>query len=142
MKIKYLSFAFAAVALASCSNDQLGEEGVQQTIGENEVFAFIADDDADVTRAGFATFYNNETGKIKQQAVFQKGDQFKMYRKDTWKPQVLKFKNEALINGINGGVFEWANFNNAQAKYNVGVTEDASTNYGANDMTGREYAVY
>lgn len=142
MKIKYLSFAFAVVALASCSNDQLGEEGVQQTIGENEVFAFIADDDADVTRAGFATFYNNETGKIKQQAVFQAGDQFKMYRTDTWKPQVLKFKNEALINGINGGVFEWANFNNAQAKYNVGVTEDASTNYGANDMTGREYAVY
>lgn len=137
--------AFAAVALASCSSDDKfgAENGVQTTIGENEVFAYIAGDtNDDATRAGYATWYNNENGKIRQQAVFSQGDVFKMYRVDTWKPQLLKFKSEAVIEGINGGIFEWANFTNDDAKYNYGVTDDESTNYGANDMTGREYAVY
>lgn len=141
MKLKYLSMAFAAVALASCSSDDLTlSEAIEDQLGENQVFAYIADDDADLTRAGFATFYNTENNKIKQQAVFEKGDIVKVYKTNTWKPQLLKFNKYATISGVNGSVFDWAvpddpaTENVNEGKYNDGTS--------ANDMTNREYAVY
>ena len=132
MKFKLFSIALAAAAFASCSSDDLTANGTAQTqLGENEVFAYIADPDASATtRAGWAIQYT-ETGTIKQQAMFQTGDVFKMYKSNTWKPQMLKFKNEGTVGTINGGVFEWVD---ANSKYNDGTD--------ATDMTNREYAVF
>lgn len=132
MKFKLFSIALAAAAFASCSSDDLTVNGTAQTqLGENEVFAYIADPDASATtRAGWAIQYT-ETGTIKQQAMFQTGDVFKMYKSNTWKPQMLKFKNEGTVGTINGGVFEWVD---ANSKYNDGTD--------ATDMTNREYAVF
>ena len=141
MKLKYLSMAFAAVALASCSSDDLTlSEAIEDQLGENQVFAYIADDDADLTRAGFATFYNTENNKIKQQAVFEKGDIVKVYKTNTWKPQLLKFNKYATISGVNGSVFDWAVTDDpATENVNEGKYNDGTN---ANDMTNREYAVY
>lgn len=132
MKFKLFSIALAAAAFASCSSDDLTANGTAQTqLGENEVFAYIDDPDASATtRAGWAIQYT-ETGTIKQQAMFQTGDVFKMYKSNTWKPQMLKFKNEGTVGTINGGVFEWVD---ANSKYNDGTD--------ATDMTNREYAVF
>ena len=132
MKFKLFSIALAAAAFASCSSDDLTVNGTAQTqLGENEVFAYIDDPDASATtRAGWAIQYT-ETGTIKQQAMFQTGDVFKMYKSNTWKPQMLKFKNEGTVGTINGGVFEWVD---ANSKYNDGTD--------ATDMTNREYAVF
>ena len=132
MKFKFLSFALVAAAFASCSSDDLTVNGTAQTqLGENEVFAYIAEpEDGASTRAGWAIQYT-EAGTIKQQAVFLPGDVFKMYKTNTWKPQLLKFKSEGTVGTINGGVFEWAD---ADSKYNDGTD--------ATDMTNREYAVF
>lgn len=132
MKLKFLSFALATVALASCSSDDLNVNGTADTqLKDNQVFAYIADpDDEAITRAGWAIQYTS-TGTIKQQAMFQAGDVFKMYKTNTWKPQLLKFVNEGTVGTVNGGVFEWAD---GTSKMNDGTD--------ATDMTNREYAVF
>lgn len=131
MKLKFLSFALVAAALASCSSDDLNVNGTADTqLKDNEVFAYIDSDDDAITRAGWAIQYTS-TGTIKQQAMFQEGDVFKMYKSNTWKPQLLKFVSEGTVGNINGGVFAWAD---GTSKLNDGTD--------ATDMTNREYAVF
>jgi hypothetical protein len=132
-KIKLLTFAFAAVALASCSSDDLelaNGESYQMATDGSEVFATINDGSEDVTRAGYATLYNQETKKFKQTVIFQKGDAFKMYCSDTWAPQLYAFKQDAKMDGVNdvtGAIFEYA----GEAKYQRAAEGET-----------REYGVY
>lgn len=136
MKFKYLSMALAAVALASCSSDDLKlADGTTMTLPEDgsKIFATIVEPDGgDLTRAGFATQINyNEDGSqksISQMAMFQEGDEFKMYCTHTWKPQTYKFVQDAEIDGVNGSLFEFAD---ADSKLNDGA-----------DLSTREYGVY
>ena len=136
MKFKYLSMALAAVALASCSSDDLKlADGTTMTLPDDgsKIFATINDPDAEsITRAGFATQINyNEDGSqksISQTAMFQEGDVFKMYCTHTWKPQTYKFVQDAEIDGVNGSLFEFAD---AESKLNDG-----------GELSTREYGVF
>ena len=148
MKIKYLSLAFAAVALASCSSDELpianGTQPYDLPTDGSQVFVTVADsEDSNITRAGYAV---QTSPSFAQKIVFEKDDAFKMYCKNIWMPQVYKFKQEAIVNGVNGDVFEWAD---ASSKYNSEETEFADREYGvfpANmfqfDNENREHLVF
>ena len=148
MKIKYLSLAFAAVALASCSSDELpianGAQPYELPTDGSQVFVTVADsEDSNTTRAGYAV---QTSPSFAQKIVFEKDDAFKMYCKNIWMPQVYKFKQEAIVNGVNGDVFEWAD---ASSKYNSEETEFADREYGvfpANmfkfDNENREHLVF
>lgn len=129
MKIKYLSLAFAAVVLASCSSDELpitnGAQPYELPTDGSEVFVTVADsEDSNTMRAGYAV---QTSPTFAQKIVFEKDDAFKMYCKNIWMPQVYKFKQEAIVNGVNGDVFEWAD---ASSKYNSEDTEFADREYG------------
>ena len=137
MKFKYLSMALAAVALASCSSDDLQlADGTTMTLADDgsQVFATIVEPEDLVggTRAGFATQINyNEDGSqksISQTAMFQTGDEFKLYCTHTWKPQVYKFVQDAEIDGVNGSLFE---FKDGESPYND-----------AGELSTREYGVF
>lgn len=138
MKIKFLSMAMAAVALASCSTDDLNFNSDYELAKDgSQIFATIVEPGDVETRAGFATQINyNEDGtqkSISQTAMFQEGDMFKMYCSNTWKPQVYKFSQDAKIDGVNGSVFDFAfTGEEAGAEYN-----DATS-----DLTTREYGVF
>lgn len=131
-KFKFLSMALAALALASCTSDDLDAVGNYELADDGtEVFATINEDVDGTMRAGFATATTDVTNiKFGQKAYFMKGDQFKMYCKDTWMPQVYEFTKNAVIDGVNGSVFTWAD---EESKYN-NVTADMLAN--------REYGVF
>lgn len=137
MKLKYFSMALAAVALASCSSDDLNVAGEDFKLADDgsQIFATIVEPDEDVTRAGFATQINyNEDGtqkSISQTAMFQEGDIFKMYCSNTWKPQVYKFAQDAKIDGVNGTVFDFAYTGDEPgAEYNDNTSTLATREYG------------
>lgn len=136
MKFKYFSMALAAIALASCSSDDLniGGEDFKLADDGSQIFATIVEPDDDVTRGGFATQINyNEDGtqkSISQTAMFQEGDMFKMYCSNTWKPQVYAFKQDAKIDGVNGTVFDFAYTEGDEAKYNDNTSTLATREYG------------
>lgn len=131
--------AMAAVALASCSTDDMNFNNGDYELAKDgsQIFATIVEPEDVATRAGFATQINyNEDGtqkSISQTAMFQEGDMFKMYCSNTWKPQVYKFSQDAKIDGVNGSVFDFAfTGEEAGAEYN-----DATS-----DLTTREYGVF
>lgn len=137
MKLKYLSMAFAAFALASCSSDDLNVAGEDFQLADDgsQIFATIVEPEDVETRAGFATQINfNEDGtqkSITQTAMFQNGDMFKMYCSNTWKPQVYKFSQDAKIDGVNGSVFDFAfTGEEAGAEYNDETSTLATREYG------------
>lgn len=136
MKFKYFSMALAAIALASCSSDDLniGGEDFKLADDGSQIFATIVEPDDDVTRGGFATQINfKEDGtqkSISQTAMFQEGDQFKMYCSNTWKPQVYAFKQDAKIDGVNGSVFDFAYTEGDNAKYNDNTSTLETREYG------------
>lgn len=136
MKFKYFSMALAAIALASCSSDDLniGGEDFKLADDGSQIFATIVEPDDDVTRGGFATQINyNGDGtqkSISQTAMFQEGDQFKMYCSNTWKPQVYAFKQDAKIDGVNGSVFDFAYTEGDNAKYNDNTSTLETREYG------------
>lgn len=132
-KFKFLSMALAAIIFASCSSDDLEVAGNYELADDGtEVFVTINDDVDGTMRAGFATQTTNVTNiKFSQQAYFMKGDQFKMYCTDTWKPQVYEFTKNVEINGVNGALFTWA-------EDYEGYKRDGN----ATDLTNREYGVF
>ncbi len=129
-KFNYLPMAFAAALLAGCSSDDLQLDGQNAKLADDGSQVFVTVNETALTRAGFSDKYNPETGKIKQLFLWDQNDVFKMYKSNTWKPQLLKFNKMATISGVNGAIFDYAD---PSSKYNDGE---------ASDMENREYAVY
>lgn len=129
-KLKFLSMAFAAVALASCSSEDLNVASNYKLPGDGtEVLVTVGGNDM---RTGFATdLVSDVNGSYSQKAFFTKGDVFKMYCSDVWEPQEYKFKKYAEIESVNNpdaAIFEWAD---ADSPYNKDeVTDLANRQYG------------
>lgn len=110
-KIHYFSAAIAVAALASCSSDDLQLAGANAAMlaeDGSQVLVTVNEPADALTRAGFATEIK-DNGKIASSFIFQEGDVFKMYCKDTWKPQIYKFTADADVNGVNdAAIFTFA----------------------------------
>lgn len=117
MKIfKFFPVALAALALASCSNDDFISEGVDYQLKSNEMLVTVEDLGDSQTRAGIVEGqYEKTPGNyaISKILVFNPGDVLKVYDEvNSWKPQTWKLKKVSgadkdvhytLGNGVAGG---------------------------------------
>ena len=127
--------ALAVGIFASCSSDDFAQnnDNAEYNLANDgtELFVTVGQEGGSTTRAGYANAYDPSDNTILQQFLWAENDVFKVYCKDTWKPQNYKFTKYATISGANGSVFTWAD---EDSKYNKG--DDAA------DMTNREYAIF
>lgn len=94
---KFFPVALAAIAMASCSSDDLTEGNYisQEDLDPTKLYV-VLEDEGDVTRGGFSEGIVD--GSLKRKLFFQEGDQMKVYHDQTnWRPQVWKYEGEANI---------------------------------------------
>lgn len=94
--IKLFPVALAAVALASCSSDDLqanGQGAENYELSKNDLLVTVDGGDA-VTRAAFGeaqvSLNGGKTGMIRS-LFFTAGDQVKLYDDDNWRPQTFDY---------------------------------------------------
>lgn len=100
---KFIPVALAAVALASCSSDDLTGNNGEFELKPNQMLVTV--EELDVTRAGFVEKQiandANEL-KLKRATVFQKDDVLKIYDdKKDWRPQMWTYKGAADVQYTN-----------------------------------------
>jgi len=130
---KFFPVALAAVALASCSNDDLtaGTDDVQMVKDPNYLYVSLANGE-NITRSGYMTFVDpaREEGANKGRSIlFYSGDSIKLYdNMGDWRPQIWVFDDEATRRYVKSqgvGVF-----NNLQRMIDGGTTTRYTSGYG------------
>jgi len=94
---KFFPVALAAIAMASCSSDDLTEGNYisQEDLDPTKLYV-VLEDEGGVTRGGFSEGIVD--GSLKRKLFFEKGDEMKVYHDQTnWRPQVWKYEGEANI---------------------------------------------
>lgn len=145
---KFLPVALAAVALASCSSDDLTVTNAAGEIENVDGKLLVQVDGAneDVTRSGFITTINPASSLLRSSLFFSQGDKLKLYHEATsWKPEVWEAQSYGQYTNADGAaggevaVFDKTDATITEAEKAYGIFPATIGQFGNENRTSLKY---